>query len=64
MLVISFSELSGRMGMATRPNAVAVKNATVQLGMFWDRMATLSPALMPKRDSLWDSRSQTSRKRE
>ena len=47
MFVTSFSELSGRMGMATLLKAVAVKNATVQLGMFWDRMATLSPALMP-----------------
>ena len=63
ILVISFSLLSGRMGMATRPKAAAVKKATVQLGMFWDSMATLSPALMPKRESLWLCRSQTWRKR-
>ena len=47
MLVTSFSELSGRMGMDTRPKAVVAKNARVQLGMLCDRMATLSPPLMP-----------------
>ncbi len=55
MFVTSFSELSGRIGMAIRPKAVAVKNANVQLGMFCERIATLSPALIPKRDILVDS---------
>ena len=53
MFFISLGEESGRMGMATRPKAVAVKNATVQLGMLAESMATRSPALMPKRESLW-----------
>ena len=55
ILVISFSELSGRMGIATRPKAAAEKKASVQLGIFCDNIATLSPALMPKRDILIDS---------
>ena len=57
MLVSSCSELSGRMGTATRPKAVAAKNATTQLGMFCEKMATRSPCLMPKRDIRWDRRS-------
>ena len=62
MLVSSCSELSGRMGTATRPKAVAAKNATTQLGMFCEKMATRSPCLMPKRDIRWDRRSVLVRK--
>ena len=47
MLVTSFSELSGRIGMAIRPKGTTLKKATDQLGMLCDRMATLSPAPMP-----------------
>ena len=55
MLVSSVSELSGRMGTATRPKAVALKKATTQLGMFWEMMATRSPCLIPKRVMRRDS---------
>ncbi len=61
MFVTSFSELSGRMGMATRPNAVVAKKATIQLGMLCDRIATLSPALIPYRDIRWESWSHLTR---
>ena len=54
MFVTSCSEESGRIGTTTRPKGVMEKNATVQFGMFWDRMATLSPALIPNRDIRWD----------
>ena len=47
MLVTSASVESGRMGMATRPNAAAEKNATPQLGWFCERIATPEPAPMP-----------------
>ena len=33
MLVTSFSELSGRIGIAIRPKGTRLKNATDQLGM-------------------------------
>ena len=47
MFFTSFSEESGRIGTATRPKAIAEKNATVQLGVLADKIATLSPAPMP-----------------
>ena len=55
ILVSSTSELSGRMGTATRPKAVAEKNATTQLGIFWENIATLSPCFIPKRVILRES---------
>ena len=47
MFVTSFSELSGRIGMEILPNGTVAKNATDQLGMLCERMATLSPAPIP-----------------
>lgn len=47
MLSTSLCEESGRMGTVTRPKGTQENMATVQLGMFWDRIATLSPALIP-----------------
>ena len=47
MFVTSFSELSGSIGMAMRPKAAALKNATDQFGMLWEKMATLSPTPTP-----------------
>ena len=52
MFSTSAAEESGSIGTTTLPNGTTEKYATVQLGMFCDRMATLSPALMPKRDIL------------
>ena len=43
----SLSEESGRIGTAMRPNATMENIATVQLGIFWDRMAIRSPAQRP-----------------
>ena len=57
MFVTSFSDTSASIGTTMRPYAVAAKKATTQLGMFWDRMATRSPCLMPKRDMRCESRS-------
>ena len=47
MLFTSFSELSGRIGIEILPNATVLKNATDQLGMLCERIATLSPAPIP-----------------
>ena len=58
MLVTSFSDESGRIGTATLPKATAEKNATVQFGVFCDRIATRSPAPMPYWESFLDSSSQ------
>ena len=55
ILEISLSDESGRMGTLTRPKGTQENMATVQLGMFCDRMATLSPAPMPKRLRRCDS---------
>ena len=49
MLATSLADESGRIGTVTRPNGTQENIATVQLGMLLDRMATLSPAPMPKR---------------
>ena len=62
ILVTSCSEESGRIGTMTRRNGVVEKNATVQFGMFWERIATLSPALTPNRDIRWDRSRQRLRK--
>ncbi len=45
MLDTSFSEESGSMGTATLPNDTIENRDMVQFGMFWDRIAILSPAL-------------------
>jgi hypothetical protein len=47
ILVTSFSELSGRIGIAILPKGAVLKNATDQLGMLCERIATLSPAPIP-----------------
>ena len=47
MFVTSFSELSGRIGIAILPKGTMLKKATDQLGMLWERIATLSPAPIP-----------------
>ena len=47
ILVTSFSELSGRMGMAILPKGTIEKNATDQFGILCERIATLSPELIP-----------------
>ena len=41
-------------GTAMRPKGTSENIATVQLGIFWERMATLSPAPIPYRLSLAD----------
>ena len=55
MFVTSLSEESGRIGTVTRPNGTQENMATVQLGMLFERIATLSPALIPKRLKRWES---------
>ena len=45
-----------------RPKAVTAKNAAGQLGMFWEKMAILSPLFMPKLDSRLESLRQVSLK--
>ena len=55
MLVTSLSEESGRIGTVTLPNGTHENIATVQLGILLERMATLSPALIPQRLNLWES---------
>jgi hypothetical protein len=57
ILVTSLSDESGKIGTATLPNATAEKNATVQFGIFWERIATLAPALIPNRESIMDKES-------
>ena len=57
MLVTSFSDESGRIGTDTLPKGTRENIATVQFGMFCDRIATLSPAPMPYLDRWWDSSS-------
>ena len=52
MFVISVSDESGRMGTEILPKGTNENIATVQFGMFCDNMATLSPELMPYRESL------------
>ena len=55
ILVTSLSEESGRIGTATRPNATMENSETVQFGMFWDKIAILSPALSPYLEKRWAS---------
>ena len=47
ILVTSFSELSGRIGMEILPNGTVAKKATDQLGMLCEKIATLSPTPIP-----------------
>ena len=54
ILVTSFSELSGRIGMAILPKGTMLKNAADQLGMLCDRIAILSPAPIPYCVSFFD----------
>ena len=49
IFVTSLSDESGRIGTVTLPKGTQENIATVQLGILLDRMATLSPALMPNR---------------
>ena len=60
MFSTSSCERSGSIGMAMRPNAVIAKNATLQLGMFSESMATLSEAPMPKLERILEMLSQQS----
>ena len=55
MLVTSFSDESGRIGTVTLPNGTQENIATVQFGIFWERIATLSCAPTPYLLNMWDS---------
>ena len=51
MLVTSFSDESGRIGTEIRPKGTRENMATVQFGIFWESIATLSPAPIPYLES-------------
>ena len=61
MFSTSSCESSGSMGIAILPKAVAAKNATLQLGLFSESIATLSLAPIPKLESTRERLSQVSR---
>ena len=62
MFSTSLGETSGSIGTAIRPLEVMAKNATPQLGIFSERIAILSEALMPKVARTPEIRSQASLK--